>query len=417
MKRKKIFGILLALCLCCLSFGCGGSAWKSEVPATLPVGEILNFYQYLNVDAGTDVSVEYETPSGERIQTGSLYFVGDSAGRYTFTITFSSGGKRQTVNCTVEVVPNAPQVTEASAAVRCSKGETVTFSRLFARSGIRVIPAADSEVTFVSVDYYRERISVENYESEVERTTFSDADDSYTFSDAGSYIFHLNIHNVSGSEQTDLSVSVADSDAELPEGVSADGLLPGEQGAVKLLRASGTGALSYIGYDETYALQPGEFLCMQAEFSGRNAPQLLFGADVLDGRTSFGRGFIVSLEHEPPYDRMRVYGPNRFASGVVSFRENSFGRQDLTEGTVYVWKLFIAKLDANTSAVKSILYKKGADGQAETVATYHWAPFADGGSVSGYAVFLGSADHDIIFRSYEPAYCDREGNLLKEAQK
>lgn len=415
-KRIYAFIIIAIMALCFTACGGGGqlsAAFNDDLPTKIVIGEMIDFNECIDYTEKASVSIKYSTPTMSDVETDSMYFQTEELGEHDFTLNFSVGNKTKTLKCTIEVVPPTPSVVEADSSVYCTTGETIYFDALLTRSGIRITPARYSDTTFNKVEYANEVISVEDYSKQIETYEFASGDKSYTFEKAGSYTFYITVINASGSVNAEISASVLDEAGDYPiDNVTSSGVLYGENNDVKIMQGSAS-ELSYIASNEKYSVGIGEYLKTELVFKGRNAPQIIFFTDEINGDPALGNGVGVTLEGVTPATAMSVYGPTKFsATTALVTRNNSFGRETLKIGKYYKWQVIITRISDKKLAVKSILFTIENGEESET-ARFDWASFEYGNQSNGYVEYVGSAKYgDVIFRYSEPQKCDKDGNVL-----
>lgn len=415
---KKICAAILSsalfLCLCACSKGVALHAeFNGDKPSEIIVGEMIDFSEFTDYTEGAKVKITYSTPTITEGESDSVYFQTEEIGMHKFTLNISLQGKSKTLKCDIDVLPPAPNVDNVGNSVYCSTGETVTFDDIITRSGLRITPTRNVNIDFLRVDYINEVISVENYSKQIETTEIDSSATSYTFTKSGSYVFYVDINNKAGSVKKEISASVLDDDGgSAIEGVKSSGTIFGENGAVKVMQGASDSELSFAASDEIYELKQDEFYKTEIVFNGKNAPQVMFFADELNGKTAIGKGVVVSLEQTNPMTAMRIYGPDRLSGKCLVVRNNSFGRDNLVNGKIYVWRIIVTKISASKLAIKSQLFEKKND-ESIQVAKFDWASFEYDYESKGYIEYLGSAKFgDIIFRYAKPQKCDKDGVAL-----
>lgn len=415
---KKICAAILSatlfLCFCACAKGAALNAeFNDNKPAEIIVGEMIDFSGFIDYTDGAEVRITYSTPSIAEAETDSVYFQTEEIGMHRFTLTFSFQGRSKTLTCDIDVLPPAPNVDNVGNSVYCSTGETVTFDNIITRSGLRITPTRNVNIDFLRVDYIDEVISVENYSKQIETTPIDSSATSYTFTKSGSYVFYVDINNKAGSVKREISASVLDDDGgSTTEGVKSNGAIFGENNAVKVMQGASESELSFVASDKIYELKQDEFYKTEVVFNGKNAPQIMFFADELNGKTTIGKGIVVSLEQTYPMTAMRIYGSDRLSGKCLVVRNNSFGRDNLVSGKIYVWRVIVTKLSGSKLAIKSQLFEK-KNGESIPVARFDWASFEYDYESKGYIEYLGSAKFgDIIFGYSEPEKCDKDGNVL-----
>lgn len=414
---KRICAFIISTIMVLVVTACAGSgelnaAFNDALPTKIVIGEMIDFNECIDYSENASVSVTYSTPTMTDVETDSMYFQTEELGEHNFTLKFSVGNNSKTLKCTITVVPPTPSVVEPDSSVYCTTGETVNFNALITRSGIRITPARYSTTTFEKVEYANEVISVENYSKQIETYEFTSSDTSYTFAKAGSYTFYITVSNASGSVNAEISASVLDEAGDYPiDNITSSGVLFGENNDVKLMPGDAS-ELSYIASNEKYSVGVGEYLKTELVFKGRNAPQLLFFTDEINGDPSLGNGVGVTLEGVIPATAMSIFGPTRFSSKTALVtRNNSFGIETLKLDKLYKWQVIITRISAEKLAVKSILFTIENGVESET-ARFDWASFKYDNQSNGYVEYVGSAKYgDVIFKYYEPQKCDKDGNL------
>lgn len=415
---KKICATLLStvlvLCLCaCSNGGFLDAEFNENKPTEIIVGEMIDFSGFTDYTNGAEIKIIYSTPTISEAETDSVYFQTEEVGVHKFTLNFSLKGKSKTLKCDIDVLPPVPNVDNVGNSVYCSTGETVTFDDIITRSGLRITPTRNVNIDFLRVEYIDEVISVENYSKQIETTEIASSATSYTFTKSGSYVFYIDINNKAGSVKREISASVLDDSGEgVIPGVKSDGALFGENNAVKVMQGASDNELSFVASDEIYELKQNEFYKTEVVFNGKNAPQIMFFADELNGKTTIGKGVVVSLEQTYPMNAMRIYGPDRLSGKCLVVRNNSFGRDNLVSGKIYVWRIIVTKLSGSKLAIKSQLFENKND-ELTQVAKFDWASFEYEYESKGYIEYLGSAKFgDIIFRYSKPQKCDKDGVAL-----
>ena len=415
---KKICATLLStvlfLCLCACSNGVVLNAeFNDNKPTEIIVGEMIDFSGFTDYTNGAEIKIIYSTPTIAEAETDSVYFQTEEVGMHKFTLNFSLQSKSKTLKCDIDVLPPAPNVDNVGNSVYCSTGETVTFDDIITRSGLRITPTRNVNIDFLRVDYIDEVISVENYSKQIEITEIDSSATSYTFAKSGSYLFYVDINNKAGSVKRKISASVLDDDGgSAIEGVKSSGAIFGENSAVKVMQGASESELSFVASDEIYELKQDEFYKTEVVFNGKNAPQIMLFADELNGKTTIGKGVVVSLEQTYPMNAMRIYGPDRLSGKCLVVRNNSFGRDNLVSGRIYVWRIIVTKLSGSKLAIKSQLFEKKND-ELIQVAKFDWASFEYDYESKGYIEYLGSAKFgDILFRYSKPQKCDKDGVAL-----
>lgn len=418
-KLKSIFAFMLCAVVLAVGISCNktGSELKAEFNddkiSSIEIGDMIDFTEFVDYTSGASVTVTVVTPSSEEERFDSMYFQTEQLGKHEFTLKFSLGGKSKTLKCDINVVPPAPTVVEPDSSVYYTTGETINFNALIIRSGIRITPSMYSDVKFKKVEYADEVISVENYSKRIETHEFAANETSYTFEKSGSYVFYIEVSNVSGIVNAKISVSVLDAAGDYPiANVTSNGVIYGENDAVKIMQGSAS-ELSYIASDTRFDVAVGEYLKTELEFKGKNAPQILFFADTVNGETSLGKGVAVSLETTNPATAMSVYGPDRFtASKALVTRNTSFGRESLNGDKYYKWQVIITRISDKKLAVKSLLFVL-ENGEYEEAGRFDWASFEYSHESSGYVEYMGSYKYgEVIFRYSEPKKCDKDGKAL-----
>lgn len=405
--------IMSATFISCGNDGGLSAKFNDKKITSIMIGEMIDFDEFIDYTDGASVKVFYTTPTmPEAAEEESMYFTAEELGEHNFTLEFSLGDKTKTLKCTINVVPPAPEVVEPETSVYCATGETVTFNALITRSGIRIVPARYSTTKFLRVEYANEAISVENYSKQTETVEFAETDESYTFRKAGTYTFYINVSNASGSVDAKIGASVLDSEGEYPiSGVKSDGVIYGENNAVKVMQGGSTES-SYIASEQEFETKTGEYLMTELEFCGKNAPRLLFFADEINGNVSLGKGVGITLENSVSATAMRIFGPDRFsATKPLVERNNSFGADSLKSGKYYKWRVIITRISSAKLAVKSQLFELDGETYKE-VARFDWASFAYGYESKGYVEYMSAGYGDVIFRYSAPSECDKDGNKL-----
>ena len=419
MKRTKslIVAVTVALSVMLCAFcGCGNkiARFKEEVPKIAPVGEMIDFNGFIEKSDSAEVKVKCTFPDGSVRESSSMYFLAEETGVHKFALTFTEGGKSETLECEIEVTAVAPSVTHSSASVYCELNEELTFYDIFMDSGVRVTPAGFFDYRFNYAEYSDEKLSVEDYSCKTVREAIPEDAKSYKFTRLGSYSMGVTVYNKSGSADTVIKVSVTDPEAgkEL-ENVKFEGVVFGEGKTVKLLQGASESYASYIGYDQKVSLEVGDYIALDVKFYGMNAPQIMMFSDALSGSVVGGTGYILSLEHEQPFDRMRIYGPSGFGGKLLVQRERSFGRATLNDKSVYLWKIIVTRNAESRHAVKSVLYEKN-EGEWLVKGTFQWADFRFS-VTEGYIAFLGSTNFGEVVAEYANVYaCDVNGNAVGE---
>lgn len=411
---KKGFILLFSLIAGTLCGCSNDSSIKAEFTKYLvdkaTVGETINFADALNYENDTKVKLTYSNDYVTDEEYDSLYFVTKEVSMHHFTFLFSKNNKTKTLSCSIDVIPSAPTIEKSNIAVYCSKNEKISFTELFNKSGIDAMPFGYVNTKFLSVEYYKcfneDTISITTEKVQPVKKEISPNDTSYTFEDYGKYIFEVEIYNSAGSVSTTIQVSVFEKYTGKIEGYQFDGLIKGKkENVVELVKSNSTSRLSYLIQEDKIEIVDTNLYTLTSEFVGKNAPQLIFGFDAIDGKKYIGNGYVISLE-EDSKNQFGIYGDKRFNSINLSPSRsdgNTISRNTLLEGSVYKWDVMF-RLTKSTSgenniAIMSNLYKDGSD---SPLRTYKWASInASNFSGENYFGYLGSSLDDVILK-YEP---------------
>lgn len=415
IKKLLSFAVLVVVSMSLIACNDGAGAtlkaqFNDNKIDSIVLGEMINFDEFIDYTDGAEVEVTYSAPGEENGRSDSLYFLTETLGVHKFSLTFSLGSSKKTLECEVNVVPPAPRAEKSGGSVYCTTGETVSFDALLMRSGLKITPVLNVNVDFKYVEYLNETISVDGYTKKIEKTEFSSADTGYTFAKAGSYVFYVSVNNASGEVTTSISASVLDESGTCPiPDVSHSGVIFGENNAVKVM-SGGSSALSYIASSELFEVQIGEFVKAEAEFNGKNAPQIVFFTDKISGDLATLKGVGVTLEAAGATSAMSLM--NGLTGKTFAVRKNSFGRETFKNGTIYRWTVLVTRISESKLAVKARLLEKRGDSYEET-ARFDWLSFEYDGESKGYIQYMGSASYgDVMFRYTAPVKCDKDGNEL-----
>lgn len=372
------------------------------------VGNTINFSNYLSYDVGVTVKLTYSNPKKKDVKYDSLYFQTTEVGEHEFKFTFEKGGRSKELECSVNVVPNSPSVSEATNAVFAELGSTVSFDDLFSESGIDALPFGHVNVTFTSLtfteDYKSGFVSFDEIERKTRHEEIDEHATSYTFSEAGKYVFDLSVWNSEGSVATTLQVSVLENEGQTIEGMSSKGLIKGQdEGMVQLVRSNSSSNLSYVLFNNPLTLDEHYEYSLACEFVGKSAPQMLILSDSLNAKKYSGSGFFLSLE-EDQKNQFGIYGMDRFNSKNLSPSRsagNTFCRKTLLDGVSYRWETHFRKTRQDDGsyrfAIRAFLY---ADG--DLFRTYDWVSI---GVTSipeeSYYGFAGSGLDDVTFKFFD----------------
>lgn len=412
---KKIIlllpGLLIPLLSACSSNGPQVKLLQGNHVSS-PIGETVDFNKYISYPEGSKYVSTYTTPSNETKTARTMFYTLDEAGDYSFSFNFTlPSSSIENINLTLTMLPSAPSVKQAKYTVKVDKNVTLTYAEMLKQSELSATPVGYVNFLFKQVEYIDEFISVENYEYSKTTTLLDASKTDFTFTEYGSYKFLVEISNISGSEQAYLNVTCYNGKAFSDE-LSVDGAIIGNDSdtTVKLLAPSTIGEVSYLAYKEQYSMNIGEYFTTEVKFKGQNAPQLMFFSDTLDGKITVGEGFIVSTEGATPYDRFRIFGPERLKNDIpLTDRERTISRDGFISNKVYLMRIIVTKLDASHCAVKAVLYV--IENNVYTLqATFNWASFEYQNSLENrYIVFLGSSLGDIIFNFTKPYQSDKYG--------
>ena len=213
MKRVSVFLVAFLMLAVNLFTACGGTpqpefAFAEEPPATVEVKQELFFRDYLQEEEEAAEYTLYASFAGgaEEKQT-SLAFLFEEVGTYNFRIERKIGNGTRSLTFSIRCLPPKPEFFPA-ATIDLDKGETKTFSELYALSQTFVTPSdLEGSVVFETVD-------VKNVEKGQEDQTGVSLSgrDSYTFDSEGIYTFSIKAENESGSATLNIVVNTYNKD-------------------------------------------------------------------------------------------------------------------------------------------------------------------------------------------------------------